>query len=71
VACGAWAACIVLAFFGLLLDLPDRVLELSPFEAVPAAPGEPVRALPLVVVSAVAVGAALAGFVRLGRRDLG
>ena len=42
----AWAAltaCLLLWFLGPLTDLPDWVLDLSPYQHVPAAPGRVVR----------------------------
>jgi ABC-2 type transport system permease protein len=70
----AWGAVVLAATMGLLgevLDLPSWVRGVSPFEHLPAMPGEafePVPALLLVLVSAVLAGA---GFMALRRRDLG
>jgi ABC-2 type transport system permease protein len=46
------------------------VLNASPFTHVPPAPAEAVRALPLLVLLAVAVTLACAGFLGWRRRDL-
>ena len=37
---GVWAACLVLGLFGTVIDVPEAVRDLSPFEAVPALPAE-------------------------------
>ena len=69
----SWAAlalCLLMGQFGVLLDLPQFVLDLSPFTHVPAAPVDDVTAWPLlalVVVGSVFVGLGLAAF---RRRDL-
>ncbi len=73
-ATGGWvlvAVGLVVALFGPVLRLPGWALDLSPFEHVPLAPAEPVRALPLAVL--VLVGAILAatGIEGLRRRDIG
>jgi ABC-2 type transport system permease protein len=68
----AWAAlgaCLMLWFLGPLLDLPDWVLELSPYEHVPAIPAADFAAGPLLVLTAVAALITAAGLVAFGRRD--
>ena len=69
-----WAALaifFVFAYLGILLDIPEEVRNLSPFEHVPGAPVETITAGPLLTLTAVA--AALAGIGLLGwrRRDVG
>lgn len=69
----AWAIlvyAIAIGYFGVLLQLPEWMMNLSPFGHVPRLPGEDFTALPLVILAAIAaalVGAGLAGF---RRRDL-
>jgi ABC-2 type transport system permease protein len=70
----AWAGlalAFVLAMFGTLLDLPQWVMDLSPFEHVPEAPAAAVTALPIVVLAVLVVAVAGAGFVGFARRDIG
>jgi ABC-2 type transport system permease protein len=70
---GAWiivAYGLVVGTFGPMLDLPEAVLELSPFAHPAEVPTETVRALPLLVLSAIAVGAAAIGLLAFRRRDL-
>ena len=73
-ATATWAALaifFVFAYLGILLDIPEEVRNLSPFEHVPGAPVETITAGPLLTLTAVA--AALAGIGLLGwrRRDVG
>ena len=70
---GGWlvlTACFVIAMFGALLDLPQSVINLSPLQHVPPVPASEVRALPLLVLSALALALVGAGFVAFRRRDL-
>jgi ABC-2 type transport system permease protein len=66
---GAFAFCVVV-FVGSALQLPDRVLELSPFSHVPLVPTEHVRATPLLVLGALALVLVLAGLGAFQRRDV-
>jgi ABC-2 type transport system permease protein len=70
---GAWAVwgvCVALGLFGTLIDVPEAVLDLSPFEVVPTLPAESMRWSPVVAVALVAVALAVAGFGGLHRRDV-
>ncbi|GAB6900097.1 ABC transporter permease [Kineosporia succinea] len=73
-AAGAWALlglAAALQMLGPVLDLPQAVLDLSPFAHLPTLPGGSVSVVPwgwLVLVTALLTGAGLAG---LRRRDLG
>lgn len=70
----AWAALIVfllLGEFGDLLDLPEWLVNLSPFAHLPALPGGALEWTPLIALVGVAVVAAGAGIAALGRRDIG
>jgi ABC-2 type transport system permease protein len=64
----AWV--FVVAMFATVLDLPQWVSNLSPFEHVPALPAAPMSWLPLAVLTAIATVAVAAGLVALDRRDL-
>lgn len=75
-----WAAAIgwsvlgvslVMGQLGALLDLPQWLLNVSPFTHTPAVPAEELRWLPLLVLLAVAVGLTVVGLVALRRRDVG
>lgn len=64
------AGCFVIAMFGPLLDLPQWVLDLSPFQHTPAAPAEGIRSLPVAALVVVAGALAALGAGAFRRRDL-
>jgi ABC-2 type transport system permease protein len=64
----AWV--FVAAMFGILLDLPQWMLNLSPFQHVPALPAASMSWLPVVVLTAIAAGLIAAGLAALDRRDI-
>ena len=66
----AFALCLVLGQLGALLDLPQVVLDLSPFTHTPAAPSADVSAAPLLVLVAIAAGLVALGLAAFRRRDL-
>ena len=69
----AWAlvACVfVAAMFGILLDLPQWLLNLSPFQHVPALPAASMSWPPIVVLTAIAAALIAAGLAALDRRDM-
>ena len=69
----AWtwlALCVVVGYLGEVLDLPEWVRQLSPFEHVPKVPAEPFTVLPLLLLVAVAAGLWALGDAGLRRRDL-
>jgi len=73
-AMAAWAVlaiCFVFAYLGVLLDIPQGLRSLSPFEHVPGAPVETITAAPLVALIAVAVALAGIGLLGWRRRDFG
>lgn len=64
------AGAFVIGFLRELLDLPDWVADLSPFEHTPRLPAVDVAVTPLVVMTAIAVGLAAVGFAGFRRRDV-
>ncbi|NQY56059.1 MAG: ABC transporter permease [Ilumatobacteraceae bacterium] len=64
------AAGMVIGVFGPVLDLPDWVSNLSPFEHIALAPAEATSFVPLVVLSVVAAVLAVVGFAGIDRRDV-
>jgi ABC-2 type transport system permease protein len=69
----SWAALavsLVMGQLGALLELPQPMLDISPFTHVPRVPAEPLTATPVVVLLAVAVALFGAGLVAFRRRDL-
>jgi ABC-2 type transport system permease protein len=68
----AWAAlgaCFLLWFLGPLLDLPRWLLDLSPYEHVPAVPADAFSLAPLLGLTAVAAALTAAGLAGVRRRD--
>lgn len=68
---GVFAVIVAIGIFGAILGLPQWLLDLSPFEALPAMPAEGFSWMPVTTVSAIAVGLVVAGLVGFRRRDLG
>lgn len=64
------AVCLFMGQLGALLDLPQALLDLSPFTHTPAAPSVDVTAAPLLVLGAVAAALVGAGLAFFRRRDL-
>ena len=68
-----WVAltfCVVVSFFGELLQLPDRVVDLSPFSHLALMPAEPLAWGPLLALLAVSAVLGVAGTAALERRDV-
>jgi len=71
---GGWTALgavFLMLFLGASLQLPQWVLDISPFTHLPKLPGGTVSAAPLVWMSVIAVALAIAGLAGLRRRDIG
>ncbi|AVT37562.1 ABC transporter permease [Plantactinospora sp. BB1] len=66
----AFLLCVLLGQLGALLELPQPVLNLSPFTHLPAVPAADPSATPLVVLLAVAVALTGLGLATFRRRDL-
>jgi ABC-2 type transport system permease protein len=71
VAWGALGVFAVIGFLGQLLQLPDWVMDLSPFQHVPAMPAEGFSSVPLVVLTAVAAVLVGVGMAAFRHRDAG
>ena len=65
----SWA--LFAAVFGVLLELPQWAMDLSPVEAGPRVPYEQLSVAPLLVLGGLAVALVVAGFLGFRRRDLG
>lgn len=55
---------------GALLNLPDWVIDISPFEHVPAAPVETITAAPLVTLSSIGLVLVVVGLLAFRRRSI-
>ncbi|NLU78305.1 anibiotic ABC transporter [Micromonospora sp. HNM0581] len=69
----SWAVLIVFLLLGQLgaaLDLPQPVLNISPYTHVPSVPAVDVTVLPLVVLTAAATALLTAGLTAFRRRDI-
>jgi ABC-2 type transport system permease protein len=70
---GAWLAlvgCLVIGMFGTLLELPQWVMDLSPFQRTPAVPADPFDLSPVVALLTVAAALVGIGLVAFRSRDL-
>ncbi|MFI5052755.1 MAG: ABC transporter permease [Acidimicrobiia bacterium] len=68
---GLLAVCFVIGMFGQLLELPQWVSDVSPFQHVPQLPAADLTLAPLLVLTAIAAVLTVAGLVGLRRRDIG
>lgn len=71
---GLLSALVVVGFvwdlLGALLGFPGWLLDVSPYHHVAPAPAKPIAVVPALLMTAIGVGAALAGAARFRRRDL-
>ncbi|SFW49854.1 ABC transporter permease [Amycolatopsis australiensis] len=70
----AWAVgalALLVSLFGPVVNLPQAVLDVSPFQHPPKIPGQQFTATPLVWLLAVAVAALATGLLGWRRRDVG
>jgi ABC-2 type transport system permease protein len=65
------AFCGFIGIFGPAINLPQAVLDISPFTHVPKVPGGVFSSMPLIWLSAIAVALACVGLTALRRRDVG
>ncbi|TDD79298.1 ABC transporter permease [Actinomadura darangshiensis] len=67
---GVLTVCLLLGQVGPLLDLPQAVMDISPFTHTPKLPGGDAAPLPLIALTAVAAVIAAAGLAAFRRRDI-
>lgn len=68
-----WAVfglCFLFGQLGAIFKFPQGLLDVSPYTHVPRLPGGSVQALPLVVLTVVAIAVAAAGLAGVRRRDV-
>lgn len=68
---GVMAAALLISMFGPIVQLPQLLLDISPFNHVPKIPGSEFTATPLIWLTAVAAVALLGGLTAFRRRDIG
>ncbi|MEP7035366.1 MAG: ABC transporter permease [Actinomycetota bacterium] len=68
---GVLAGCGFLGQLGPILQLPDKVLRISPFANAPTFPGADLEIPPLVVLTLIAIALTGAGINGFRRRDIG
>lgn len=56
--------------FGPLLNLPDWAMQLSPFNATPQYPSDPIEATPLIIQSVIGLGLSAAAVWGIGKRNI-
>ncbi|WP_067469169.1 ABC transporter permease [Actinomadura macra] len=67
---GVLTVCVMLGQVGPVLNLPQAVLDVSPFTHTPKLPGGGFSALPLLSLTALALALAAAGLLAFRRRDI-
>ncbi|WP_128379808.1 ABC transporter permease [Streptomyces cavernae] len=67
---GVAGAVLIIGWIGPALELPDAVLNLSPFSHLPKLPGEAMSWPPVLILTAIGAGLVAAGLVGLRRRDM-
>lgn len=65
------AGCILVGLLGPLLQLPEWLMDLSPFQHVPQLPVAEPAPVPLLALTLVAAGSIAVGLAALRRRDIG
>ena len=63
--------CVFAMIIGRTLDLPGRILDVSPYQHVPLLPAESFAWPPVPVLGAIAAALLVLGTSALRRRDLG
>ncbi|WP_433007596.1 ABC transporter permease [Kribbella sp. CA-294648] len=71
VAWGLFGAFLLIGQFGPIFDLPQGVMDVSPYAHTPRLPGGELSATPVVVLAAIALGLLLVGSISFRRRDVG
>lgn len=70
IAWGGFAACIVILQLGVVLDLPQWIIDISPFGHLPAMPADSFQLAPVMWLSAFAISLSIVGIVRFRNRDV-
>lgn len=65
-----WVYMFIAGYFGPILELPDVMMDLSPYEHVPSYPVDDLDWLPLIVLTAIAAALSVLGYAGVRRRNL-
>lgn len=66
-----FGAFLLIGQFGPIFDLPQAVMDVSPYAHTPRLPGGDFSATPVIALSAIAAALVVAGFTTFRRRDIG
>ena len=66
-----FGAFLLIGQFGPIFDLPQGLMDLSPYAHTPRLPGSDFSATPVIWLTAIAFALALTGFTTFRRRDIG
>ncbi|HEU4320687.1 MAG TPA: ABC transporter permease [Acidimicrobiia bacterium] len=67
---GVLGVCLVFGQLGQILQLPQWMLDLSPFSHIPVTPAEELTAAPLLVLAGIALAFLVGGLAGFRRRDI-
>lgn len=65
-----FAVCMLMGQFGAILDLPQALLNLSPFSHTPFVPATSIDWLPIILLTGASVALMLLGLISFRRRDV-
>ena len=68
---GLFVAFVLLGQFGPIFDLPQGLMDISPYAHTPRLPGGDFTAAPVIWLAAIAAALALTGLTTFRRRDIG
>jgi len=68
---GLFVAFVLLGQFGPIFDLPQGLMDISPYAHTPRLPGGDFTAAPVIWLTAIAAALALTGLTTFRRRDIG
>jgi ABC-2 type transport system permease protein len=66
----AMAGCVLVGWLGTVLDLPDLVVQASPYSHLPLVPAVAMDWTPLLWLSAISVALVTLGLAKLSKRDI-
>ncbi len=67
---GGFASCIVILQLGVVLDLPQWIIDISPFGHLPAMPADSFQLAPAAWLTTAGLSLAVLGLIKFRRRDV-